>query len=404
MGLNLNSLKNISLEPTNTASTENTIVSPVTLSQKTPPSISQSTASVSPSPETKTPSVAPKISLMQLKKASGINNSPVISEVPQEQPVQTSPVEITEKISKTPVSNNTNSEVITIQQETIINTTPEQEMITPAPVESIVIEEEGVIKDSNDGQLITIFKQTPVITKELPQTTETKEFFPNFQISNQLDLDDDLLGLDDIITEQGQSIIPQEKSILTTNNTSEVISDMEPLTDTNKESIISSEIKETISEVAKPSTDTIAKIPSNEAMVITPEYVAEVKTELSEGRRAGFRFFVKNNKKIVAGVGVLFSISAIALFSSSFFGADIQQSGKSNIQEVSNVQPNITGDELLSDISETGTISRPETTIISVETPNYELGRDYNIVKNTKKNIQTKKSIPTASEEKTLTP
>ncbi|MDD2892182.1 MAG: hypothetical protein PHQ95_04405, partial [Candidatus Gracilibacteria bacterium] len=298
MGLNLNSLKNISLEPTNTASTENTIISPVTLSQKTPPSISQSTVSVSPSPETKTPSAAPKISLMQLKKASGINNSPVISEVPQEQPIQAAPVEITEKINKTPVSDNTNSDVITIQQETIINTTPEQEIITPAPVESIVIEEEGVIKDSSEGQSITIDEQTPVIEKELPQTTETKEFFPNFQISSQLDLDDDLLGLDDIITEQGQSIIPQEKSTLTTNNTSEVISDMEPLTDTNKENIISSDIEEkTITEITPP-TDTITEVPSSEAIVITPEYVAEVKTELSEGRRAGFRFFVKNNKKI----------------------------------------------------------------------------------------------------------
>ncbi|MDD2891845.1 MAG: hypothetical protein PHQ95_02665, partial [Candidatus Gracilibacteria bacterium] len=146
------------------------------------------------------------------------------------------------------------------------------------------------------------------------------------------------------------------------------------------------------------------EVPSSEAIVITPEYVAEVKTELSEGRRAGFRFFVKNNKKIIAGVGVLFSISAIALFSSSFFGADIQKSGKSNIQEVSNIQPDVTGDELLSDTSETGTISQPETATIPVETPNYELGRDYNIVKNTKKNIQTKKSIPTTSEEETLTP
>ncbi|MDD2892277.1 MAG: hypothetical protein PHQ95_04920, partial [Candidatus Gracilibacteria bacterium] len=299
MGLNLNSLKNISLEPTNTSSTENVIVSPVTLSQKTTPNISQSTVSVSPSPEIKTPSVAPKISLMQLKKASGINNSPVISEVPQEQPVQASPMEITEKINETPVSNNANSEVITIQQETIINTTPEQEIITPAPVESIVIEEEGVIEDSNEGQSIIIDEQTPVITKEIPQATETKEFFPNFQISSQLDLDDDLLGLDDIITEQGQSIIPQEKSTLTTNNTSEVISDMEPLTDTNKESIISSNAEEeTISEVTTPSTDTLTEVPSSEAIVITPEYVAEVKTELSEGRRAGFRFFVKNNKKI----------------------------------------------------------------------------------------------------------
>ena len=53
-----------------------------------------------------------------------------------------------------------------------------------------------------------------------------------------------------------------------------------------------------------PSTETVV----TEAVSVTPEYVAEVKTELSEGRRAGFRFLVQKKTKIIAGVTVVFSL------------------------------------------------------------------------------------------------
>lgn len=67
--------------------------------------------------------------------------------------------------------------------------------------------------------------------------------------------------------------------------------------------------------------------------IITPEYVEEVKTELSEGRRAGFRFFVKNRTKILAGIGVISSLSIMAIFSGAFINNNVHKAGKVNIQE-----------------------------------------------------------------------
>ncbi len=119
--------------------------------------------------------------------------------------------------------------------------------------------------------------------------------------------------------------------------------------------------------------------------IITQEYVAEVKAELSEGRRAGFRFFVQNKTKIIAGVGVLFSISAIAMFSGSFLSVDIEKSGKSNIQETIVNTPPV--DVSPSDLEP---ILPPVMEVESDILPSYEIGRDYSITKNTKKNIQNK--------------
>lgn len=68
--------------------------------------------------------------------------------------------------------------------------------------------------------------------------------------------------------------------------------------------------------------------------ILTPEYVAEVKTELSEGRRAGFRFFTQRKTKIMAGISlVVLSVSAITLLSGTFLSNSMQKTGKGNVQE-----------------------------------------------------------------------
>jgi hypothetical protein len=48
----------------------------------------------------------------------------------------------------------------------------------------------------------------------------------------------------------------------------------------------------------EPSSNTVNKEVSNNE--VSTEHVAEVKTELSEQRKAGFRFFVQKKKKIIA--------------------------------------------------------------------------------------------------------
>ena len=74
-------------------------------------------------------------------------------------------------------------------------------------------------------------------------------------------------------------------------------------------------------------------IPTNEKG-LEQEYVEEVKTDLSEQRRAGFRFLIKQRTKVLAGLSILISISIIAMVSNSFLSTTIPK-GKSNIQEVS---------------------------------------------------------------------
>jgi len=142
-------------------------------------------------------------------------------------------------------------------------------------------------------------------------------------------------------------------------------------------------------------TITSEKIP--EDILITPEYVAEVKTELSEQRRAGFRFFVQKNTKIMAGVSFLI-IAIGVFFSSSLFSTDIQKSRKSNIQEVIKNTP---VPPVVTENTTSGAISEPviSTDVFPLESTNYEAGRDYTIIKNTKKNIPRNsvvESVPNA--------
>lgn len=134
--------------------------------------------------------------------------------------------------------------------------------------------------------------------------------------------------------------------------------------------------------------------------VITPEYVAEVKTELSEQRRAGFRFFRQKKTKIMAGVSFLIvSISAGILFSSSFLSTDLQKSGKSNIQEVIK---NTTPAPVIIDNTTSGATSEP--IISTTENSNYKIGIDYTITKNTKKNVSTRKIPETLTGAEIPTP
>ena len=150
--------------------------------------------------------------------------------------------------------------------------------------------------------------------------------------------------------------------------------------------------------------DVNTSVEAPENSIITPEHVAEVKTELSEQRRAGFRFFVQKKTKIMAGVSFLIvSISAGVLFSSSFLSTDIQKSGKSNIQEVIKNAPVIpVATEEMASGAITETIISTDT--LPAEIVNYEAGIDYAIIKNTKKNISTRKIPETLTGAEIPTP
>lgn len=156
---------------------------------------------------------------------------------------------------------------------------------------------------------------------------------------------------------------------------------MEPIAETIPEAILSEESSD------------------NTAIPATPEYVAEVKAELSEQRRAGFRFFAQKKTKIMAGSLITLSLVAIALLSSPFLSESIQKSGKTNIQET--IKNGTMGPIEASggtDVENTGTSAVTPTGSVTtapispVEITSYEIGRDYSVAKNTKKNTRTKTS------------
>ncbi len=71
MGLNLSSLKNLSVAPTKDSSGENILPSPIEISKEEVPSIFENATNVSECvQENNIPATGPKISLMKLKKAS----------------------------------------------------------------------------------------------------------------------------------------------------------------------------------------------------------------------------------------------------------------------------------------------------------------------------------------------
>lgn len=231
------------------------------------------------------------------------------------------------------------------------------------------------------------------------EAAEIQEFFPNFQIMDKMQFDEDLVDLQDFITikEHEEQTTPEEVFIVPTIEESiSPIDETLPIdvpentisSDTIEENSPVLECKDVKSEGSVlniVSAEIVSEEPSDTIIVPTQEYVAEVKTELSEQRRAGFRFFVQKKTKIMAGISlVVFSAAAMTLLSHSFLAAWIQKSGKSNIQEVvlKPIENNKWPD---------AEVSTPVTPPV-VETSGYEMGRDYSVTKNTKKNIRTKTS------------
>lgn len=187
-----------------------------------------------------------------------------------------------------------------IQKEEIASAPYEEEIMVLSPSAEPVITEE-TIHSSEESQSIILIEEkleTKDGEQENIKTPETKEFFPNFQITDTMDLDKDLLDLQDFVTiKDHQESIIDTVSILITKEISPIEISVEASPISSEESIIIQEITD-ISPV-ESSAEILSEESSNN-VIFTPEYVAEVKTELSEGRRAGFRFFLQRKTKIMA--------------------------------------------------------------------------------------------------------
>lgn len=384
MALNLDSLKNLSTSPVDTPEKTHTLWIAHASQEVTAHNSAPETVTMSPSSHSveETSSMRPRLSLMKLKKAS----SGDVSDVVPEAIVDNS---LSDNLSVAELEKWFTSQVKT-EEDVIISEKIEESEILPIPEISPISAQVEEIpstpkEDSIGSQSIVIGGEEWEALDAEQVPVEPKELFPNFRISSTVQLDDDLLDFQDVITsntfEAPAEALPKQSVAL----------DVEvPLT-IQEESVSQDEEKATIQEVVSEDVVNTETIEPTETVSITPEYVAEIKTELSEGRRAGFRFLMQKKTKIIAGMTVVFSLSLIAIISGSLFSNDVHKTGKSNVQEVQNVVPAI--------VSTTGSQVAP-----GVEPAGYEMGRDYSVTKNTKKNVRSKPLDNTLSGSGTPTP
>lgn len=143
-----------------------------------------------------------------------------------------------------------------------------------------------VSKESQSIITINEMTESKDIKQGITEEIEQKEFFPNFQIMDTMNLDEDLLDLQDFITiKEHQEPITSVESILITETISpeEVSMSTSPII-IDEENVVMHAV-ETISpeesNLEMKSAVIISGEPSGNT-IITPEYIAEVKTELSE--------------------------------------------------------------------------------------------------------------------------
>lgn len=418
MGLNLDSLKNLWTTATPASSKNDT-----GWWTKNVASIGMF-ESIWGTPETtadeKISILGPKISLLKLKKASEAEILVIPAENIWTREKSIGEIEM-EDIEREKIALRASLENIN-QEKTIDNNVEKDdkimEIISIEETKDMIIETKDMIIETKDIIIDSWVSQSIITTNEIDNSTlaveneieelQSKEFFPKFQISNNSHHKEDLNDLQDFITIQDhvQGIIP-EKDV-----TYAIGQDLPATAEVSSE------------ENSKESTGEITLIEDieedfSDSMTTDPDYVTGVKTELSEKRRGGFRFFIQKKTKIIAWVGLIFSISAVAFFSRWIFPTDLQENGKTNIQEIETIKQeedtNIM--VLTAEDTNTGVVIGEDTntwvitevdTIKDITPPleniGYEIGRDYSITKNTKKNVRTKPVSNSPTENEAITP
>lgn len=352
-----------------------------------------------------TPSWLPKISLMKLKEFTSSGQEEVVHV-----PLQVNEV-VTEAVS------------VVEEMETISLETP-----TPETSSSLILEDNEITEQSLGESIFSsktleeqesemAISQEPEIKIE-----EAKEFFPSLNLMEDFNISDDLLGIEDMsikaetvapaiveevavqteeIAETPSVIIEESQAVIETAPIEEVAQEMAAVNE-EQEMVLSEDAKEEISSLSMP-----------------VAHVEEVKNELSEQRKWGFRFFANKKASVLAWIGIVTTFSLIGLFGAGFFSSAVP-TGKSNIQEavqpvvseeITQPTPEVTPEavEIMPEVAPVTTVptqeiveSTPEATevapITTQPTPEitepvpttttYEAGRDYTVIKNTKKNLK----------------
>lgn len=312
------------------------------------------------------PSGMPKISLMKLKESSFFQQT-----------------------DSMPTSAWTDATANIIQEiEAISLETP----IIEAP-DSLVIEDTEVIEQSSSESIFSaeaqVENQSASISPSVEiKAVETKEFFPSLNLMEDFSISDELLGIEDmsVKTETVAPVVVEEVAVQT------------------------EEVAEAPSMIIEEIAQEVAVVTEELPSVISEEigHVEEVKNELSEQRKWGFRFFANKKVSVLAWVGIITTFSLIGLFGAGFFSSAVP-TGKSNIQEavqspipeeVMQPTPGVTPEvvETVPEVVQPVPVvaePTPETVQATPEvvesiptTTTYEAGRDYTVIKNTKKNLK----------------
>ena len=239
------------------------------------------------------------------------------------------------------------SSLSTPKKEDIIVDSISKKDIPGADSAEEIASEKTTVQDSSESSSVVVSDDTEKHSRseqrEVSKTMETKELFPNFHISDKMNFDEEILGIQNITetengskTETGEKIedtIMDGEPVFVKDAVSpeEKPSNDSPVSDKTEEVMetqAGADIFEQKPEVEAMEETTVSADDAVDSTVVpTPEYVAEIKTELSGQRRAGFRFFAQKKTKILAGLGLaVLSISAVVLFSDSFFLMDLQKS------------------------------------------------------------------------------
>ena len=283
-GLNLDSLKNLRSSSNKPKTVSLDTASPTA---KTPTEAVVHAVEKAPVVATKTK----KLSLMSLKKTGGTSaiSSKAVIETPA--PIVQSRKEEDKTLPKISLS----QEIRAPKEEIILMNTTESEIPESLIEISNTREETSIFSNSTESVSLSIEGiESQGKTAEITEETCMKEFFPNLKSVGKISLCEDM----DIISETIPTLAVENS--LETEMKNEIISAITPRESTleEKSHIQASKV------ILEENTD--------------QEHVAEVKTGLSEQRRAGFRFLTKQKTKILTGVGVLVSISVIAMVSNSF--------------------------------------------------------------------------------------
>lgn len=203
MSLNLNSLKSLSVAPAHAEETESPSLTPTdSVHQGAIPEISPN---IMPAPQGSSNepvlTTGPKISLLKLKKASGISAKAAPAALIAQPHISAQDISNSEKKDPEKGPRLSVGQMQTSQKNEAVASPSKEEAVLIPSFTKITLAEDTT-QSPKEAQPIILDDGTGTSEDADKENTEmaAKELFPNFRISDSMNLDEDLLDLQDTIT------------------------------------------------------------------------------------------------------------------------------------------------------------------------------------------------------------